>query len=355
MNADTLNFVDIGLRMAAMGMMVLVLGVGMLGKALPGFKAASVLMVAGAFGYLIASSPLLYPATAGFRPIILFWAQTSALWFWLFAHYLFDAPVPKRLFAALLAIFVVLWVLSLLVTELVWWISELREELQHILAFLLVGHILYLIVTGRRDDLVESRRRFRLWLVISIGLLVGAIVAIETLFNLSGISGGSTELAAIAAGAVLLNAFFAGLTLLQADSQIVAQADAATPSLMSTDQFSPSETVLHEKLTEAMHGGYYRTANLTIQALASHLGSPEHRLRALINGRLGHRNFSSFLNGHRITEAKAKLADRELVDLPILTIAMDLGYGSLSSFNRAFRAETGLTPSDFRKAAIDQN
>jgi len=49
------------------------------------------------------------------------------------------------------------------------------------------------------------------------------------------------------------------------------------------------------------------------------------------------------------------LADRELVNLPILTIAMDLGYNSLAPFNRAFRAETGVTPSDFRKTAIDQN
>ena len=29
------------------------------------------------------------------------------------------------------------------------------------------------------------------------------------------------------------------------------------------------------------------------------LGTPEHRLRALINRKLGHRNFSSFLNGYR--------------------------------------------------------
>lgn len=113
--------------------------------------------------------------------------------------------------------------------------------------------------------------------------------------------------------------------------------------------------MLHDKLIAAMTEGQYRAPSLTIATLASQLDTQEHRLRALINKQLGHRNFSSFLNGYRITEAKEKLSDRSLVDLPILTIAMDLGYGSLAPFNRAFRTETGLTPSDFRKEAIDQN
>lgn len=35
--------------------------------------------------------------------------------------------------------------------------------------------------------------------------------------------------------------------------------------------------------------------------------------------------------------------------MPILTIALDAGFGSLGPFNRAFRAETGLTPTEFRR------
>ncbi|MEM8726174.1 MAG: helix-turn-helix domain-containing protein, partial [Pseudomonadota bacterium] len=81
---------------------------------------------------------------------------------------------------------------------------------------------------------------------------------------------------------------------------------------------------------------------------------PEHRLRALINRRLGYRNFSAFLNRHRIAEAREKLSDREAVDLPVLTIAMDLGYNSLPTFNRAFRSETGTTPSEYRRVAIGE-
>ena len=101
-----------------------------------------------------------------------------------------------------------------------------------------------------------------------------------------------------------------------------------------------------------MVAGVYREAGLSIGALAERLGAPEHRLRALINQRLGYRNFSAFLNEARIAEAKGWLADPERVALPVLTIAMDLGYGSLAPFNRAFREATGQAPSDFRRAAF---
>ena len=91
---------------------------------------------------------------------------------------------------------------------------------------------------------------------------------------------------------------------------------------------------------------------LAIGTLADRLDVPEHRLRALINRRLGHRNFSAFLNTHRIAEAQRRLADPDQVDLPVLTIAMDLGYGSLAPFNRAFREAVGQTPTEFRRGAF---
>jgi AraC-like DNA-binding protein len=67
---------------------------------------------------------------------------------------------------------------------------------------------------------------------------------------------------------------------------------------------------------------------------------------------MGHRNFSAFLNAHRIADACAWLGDPAKVDLPVLTIAMDLGYGSLAPFNRAFRDAAGRSPSEYRRAAI---
>src|SRR6202000_300593 len=44
----------------------------------------------------------------------------------------------------------------------------------------------------------------------------------------------------------------------------------------------------------------YRREGLTIGSLSAELGVPEYRLRQLINEGLGHRNFSSFVNGYRL-------------------------------------------------------
>jgi AraC-like DNA-binding protein len=78
---------------------------------------------------------------------------------------------------------------------------------------------------------------------------------------------------------------------------------------------------------------------------------PEYRLRGLINDGLGHRNFNAFLNRYRLDDAKAALADPHQAEVPVLTIALDAGFQSLAPFNRAFKADTGLTPTEFRRRA----
>ncbi|MEM8546929.1 MAG: helix-turn-helix domain-containing protein [Pseudomonadota bacterium] len=42
----------------------------------------------------------------------------------------------------------------------------------------------------------------------------------------------------------------------------------------------------------------------------------------------------------------------EHADESILAVAMDSGFASLGPFNRAFKQDTGVTPSQFRRAAI---
>lgn len=93
----------------------------------------------------------------------------------------------------------------------------------------------------------------------------------------------------------------------------------------------------------------YREEGLTIGALADRMGLAEHRLRRLINQQLGHRNFNQYLNAHRLAEAKAALADPACDTRPVLQIAMDAGFQSLGPFNRAFKADTGLTPTEYRR------
>jgi AraC-like DNA-binding protein len=185
-----------------------------------------------------------------------------------------------------------------------------------------------------------------------VGAQAGSILLYET------VTGGDVSyppLQLVNALAIFAMVVFAATTLMRADEELLVETDATAGSVPAIFDLSPSELVLQEKLDQAMAEGIYRTPGMSIAGLAAHLETPEHRLRALINQRLGHRNFSAFLNRYRIAEAQQILSDKAHVDLPVLTIAMDLGYNSLPTFNRAFRSETSQTPTDFRRKAISQN
>jgi AraC-like DNA-binding protein len=96
----------------------------------------------------------------------------------------------------------------------------------------------------------------------------------------------------------------------------------------------------------------YLRPGLTIESLAELLKAPTHQLRYLINAGMGFRNFASFLNGYRLTHAKAALADGDRARDTILAIAYESGFASLQSFNRVFKDVVGQTPTDFRSAAL---
>ena len=115
----------------------------------------------------------------------------------------------------------------------------------------------------------------------------------------------------------------------------------------------PADDRLAEALDHAMkHERLYRGEALTIASLAAHLNVPEYRLRRVINQRLGHRNFNAFVNAWRLQDSFDALADPRHRDRPVLTIALDAGFQSIGPFNRAFKAATGLTPTEFRQQKL---
>ena len=116
---------------------------------------------------------------------------------------------------------------------------------------------------------------------------------------------------------------------------------------------TPDETRYGDRLLALMQvEKVYRQEGLTIARLARTLDLPEYRLRRVINQQLGYRNFNAFLNAFRIEDACRVLADPAQERLPILNLALDLGYGSQGPFNRAFRAKTGHTPTEYRRIRL---
>jgi AraC-like DNA-binding protein len=217
------------------------------------------------------------------------------------------------------------------------------------LALICIGLSLWRALDGRAGDLVEPRRRLRLVFLVSVGLYTGATIVSAVL--LRGGPGYSAFTLADAGGNLAL-AFVFGLALLSlTPGLILAPAMAAPSARREPAADDPRDAALLAALRhEVEHNRAYRQEALSIAALAARLGVPEYRLRRLINQRLGHRNFSAFLNGYRLADAEAALADAAQAEVPIVTIALDAGFNSLGPFNRAFRARTGMTPTAYRRA-----
>ena len=56
--------------------------------------------------------------------------------------------------------------------------------------------------------------------------------------------------------------------------------------------------------------------------------------------------FSEYLTAHRLKRAKELL---ETTGLPVLQVAADVGYGSVSQFGQAFRRQYGVSPAQYRR------
>ena len=335
---------DTSVRLIAIGASLLLLILLVAGRVRRDIKITLIGLLLGAVSYLMNSSETFRAALPDVSLIDLFSIFTP-FWIWLFGRRLFEIEPPRWLLWAIAASLAFGWVTGNFVREL----QQLGFWINHLVAIAVLIDLIRVSWAGRSDDLIEKRRLIRLWFPILVALQSGGILVFELMFG-APIAIGAVQLAN--AVLILLLTLFSGLALLQTDPELLAPREAQATDRHAPETLSPAEAVLGEKLKEAMDAGYYRTPGLTIAALADHLDTPEHRLRALINQRLGYRNFSAFLNSHRIAEARRILADKAQVDLPVLTVAMDLGYNSLPTFNRAFRAETSMTPTDYRREKL---
>ena len=93
----------------------------------------------------------------------------------------------------------------------------------------------------------------------------------------------------------------------------------------------------------------YRDPDLTLPNLAERLNTTPHKLSEVLNAELG-QTFYDFVNGHRVQDVRRRLAEAGSKDLNVLTLAMDAGFASKSTFNQVFKKQTGQTPSTYRKA-----
>jgi len=352
-SAGALETIDLSLRGASMALF-LVIAVGVLrqGAARPVAWLGALLSV-GAAAYASCSAPG-HPIdrSAWLAPMLALCAGNVAV-FWLFTRAAFDDSFRPRPWHALIWLALVLWpVAGLLGAPFA--ASRPVEVVLRLAPVALVLLALAQTVKDWRGDLVEGRRKLRLFIV--------AVVALHA--TLSGVVDLWIGPAQVPASLHLVNAValaaIAGViavSLLKADVDTIFPAPVlvSAPPAVVPPREEPVDTNLLAELERLMRvERLYRQEGLTIGALAARLGLSEQRLRRTINRGLGYRNFNEYLNRHRLADAKQALADPTQVEVPILTIALDSGFQSLGPFNRAFKVETGMTPSEFRRSAISR-
>ena len=343
---------ETALRLIVIGQELLIAAIFLSGSGARAARVSGALLVLSVAGYLYNSDLLLRGSIPALLPAVMLFAMIVPYCLWAFARAVFESPWPNR------------WVTALFVSVgvVVWGIFVARDALgenwvnianifMHIVSLLIVLHALSLTLSGRPDDLIERRRSFRLFFVVIVSLQVAAVLLVElTLGNAAPPRW--LELSNIIIIAVLTLGLAIPMLRLNAEFFEVKASAASERQEDEPGKLGAADSVLRDKLLSLMDDGYFRETGLTIRMLAEQLKYPEHQLRRLINGHLGYRNFSAFLNDYRIHEARIQLVEPERARTPVLTIALELGYASLGPFNRAFKAKTNMTPTEYRETNL---
>ncbi|ANQ50612.2 helix-turn-helix domain-containing protein [Flammeovirga sp. MY04] len=108
-----------------------------------------------------------------------------------------------------------------------------------------------------------------------------------------------------------------------------------------------------EKMTQLFERDkLYTKHDLTLNDVANLLDMPSHKLTKLIH-QAYKRNFSELVNDYRVQAFTKRVLIGDAEKSTLLSIAYEVGFQSKSTFNRAFKKSTGVTPKEYmQKSAV---
>jgi AraC-like DNA-binding protein len=90
----------------------------------------------------------------------------------------------------------------------------------------------------------------------------------------------------------------------------------------------------------------YRQNNINLAMVSDMLGTTRHNTSQVINEHFG-LNFFELVNKYRIEEAKEILTNDKKKSLNIIDVAYEVGFNNKVTFNKSFRKQLSLTPSQY--------
>jgi len=199
---------------------------------------------------------------------------------------------------------------------------------------------LVLLWKGKEEDLVEKRAKLRNLSILGITVLTLLILFLHLVMG-HLVPAGFELFFMIAVFALTLTI---NLAILKLNPSGLITADSKPTIFESQD---PQILSLLERMKDER---LYADHDLRVAKLADMIGLPEHQLRKKINNQLGYRNFNQFVNQYRIEEAGQRLNQEPTI--PVLSVALDVGFRSISSFNTAFQAKFGVSPTQYRQSTV---
>lgn len=211
------------------------------------------------------------------------------------------------------------------------------------LGFVLAG--VYTALKTKQSDLIDTRLKFRNVFIIVTATIIGMTLIVEAI---------PVDPQTITSLQVIQRTSIFGITLYFLISNFGIRSGFFFKEISKPKTQPVDDPLLNVKLQTLMEEQkIYKKDGLTIRELAELMNEQEYRLRRLINGQLGFRNFNDFLNQYRINDACEILSDPAQTRKTILEIAYDLGYQSIGPFNKAFKELKGVTPTAYRKSQIN--
>ncbi len=108
-------------------------------------------------------------------------------------------------------------------------------------------------------------------------------------------------------------------------------------------------SVLLEKLELLMtKDKIFLNPDLNLELLSTYLGISEKHCSHLLNKGMNI-NFNQYVNNFRIEAFKARIKEGQNKNYTLTSIAYDCGFNSKATFNRVFKLNCGITPSEFVK------
>jgi len=93
----------------------------------------------------------------------------------------------------------------------------------------------------------------------------------------------------------------------------------------------------------------YLNPDFSLQMMSDDLNISRQKLSMVINFSR-QKNFYRLISEFRVAEVKEKLADPAYNHYSVLGIGLESGFNSKTSFNRIFKEETGLTPTEYKRS-----